>query len=660
MPTDQTDQRSRPDDFEETILHQRVNLLYDAFPISLLGVSVGAMLAVWLLSRGDPDRLQLGWLAAALAIAVSRLLGYFHFRRGRGAGALDRMRLRWALGGVVLNGLVWGSASLLLFPAHDPEGQVVMGFVLAGISAGAVNTLSVFLWVSLLFNALVLAPLIWRLVLSGSELGPGIAVACTLYALLLAFNSVRLSQTVVQGLRMRHARERAEARIERQALYDPLTNLPNRRLLLEHLRQDLAWARRHGHLGALALLDLDRFKIVNESLGHQCGDELLQAAATRVSNELRDGDSAGRLVGDELVLLFTELSKDPVETAYLARQAAEDVRLSLAEPYRIGGHELHLSASIGIAIYPTDGDDPEALLRAADTAMHRAKGAGGNTIRFFLPEMQAAALARLDLERALRHALANDHLELHFQPQLDNNGRVVGAEALARWPGAEIASISPDGLAPLAVSPEQFVALAEETGLAQPFGDWVLDRACAAMSAIRAAPGGASIRRLAINISPRQFRHRGFAEELELLMSRHGLLPGDIELEITESSLVEDIEDTTAKMRRLRALGVAFSIDDFGTGYSSLAYLKQLPVDSLKIDQSFVRDVLSDPSDQAIVVAILDLARHLGLKVVAEGVDTPEIHDFLVGHHCDVYQGFLFHRPMALPDFLTLVAAQEA
>ena len=650
MPTDQTDQGTRPDDSEATILHQRVDLLYDAFPISLIGVSAGAVLAVWLISRGDPDGLQSGWLAAALAISLARLLGYFHFRRGKGKGTPDRVRLGWGLGGVALNGLVWGAASLLLFPAQDPEGQVVMAFVLAGISAGAVNAISVFLWASLLFNALVLTPLMGRLMFSGSELGPGVAVACMLYALLLVFTSVRFKRTIVEGLRMRFARERAEAHIERQALYDPLTNLPNRRLLLEHLRQDLAWARRHGHLGALALLDLDRFKTVNDSLGHRIGDELLQATATRVSNELRDGDTAGRLGGDELVLLFTELSKDPVEAAYLARQAAEDVRLTLAEPYQIGGHELHLSASIGIAIYPSDGDDPEALLRAADTAMYRAKAAGGNTIRFFLPEMQAAALARLDLERALRHALANNELELHFQPQLDDTGRVVGAEALARWPGAGIESVSPD----------EFVPLAEETGLVYAFGDWVLDHACAAMEAIRAAPGGASIQRMGVNISPRQFRRRGFAEELELLMHRHSVAPGDIELEITERSLVEDIEDTTVKMVRLRALGVAFSIDDFGTGYSSLAYLKRLPVDSLKIDRSFVRDVLSDPSDQAIVVAILDLARHLGLKVVAEGVDTPEIHAFLLGHHCDAFQGFLFHRPMSLPDFLTLIAAQDS
>jgi EAL domain-containing protein (putative c-di-GMP-specific phosphodiesterase class I) len=377
-----------------------------------------------------------------------------------------------------------------------------------------------------------------------------------------------------------------------------------------------------------------------------------------VSHELREGGVAGRLGGDELVLLFTELSKDPVETAYLARQAAENVRLTLSEPYHVDGHELHLSASIGIAIYPSDGEDPDTLLRAADTAMSRAKAAGGNAIRFFLPEMQAAALARLDLERALRHALADDELELHFQPQVDGNGRVVGAEALARWPAAS-ASVAPNELAPLAISPEEFVPVAEETGLAYAFGDWVLDRACAAMSAIRAAPGGAKIRRLGINISPRQLKRSGFAEGLEVLMHHHGVAPGDIELEITERSLVEDIDDTTAKMMRLRELGVAFSIDDFGTGYSSLAYLKRLPVDSLKIDQSFVRDVLSDPSDEAIVVAILDLARHLALKVVAEGVDTPEIHSFLLRHHCDAFQGFLFHRPMSLPDFLALIAVQD-
>jgi diguanylate cyclase (GGDEF)-like protein len=659
MPWDQTDRRSRPDDAVAIILRQRIDLLYDAIPTSLLGSTAGAVLCVWLISRGDPTGLQAGWLATALAIGLARLLGYFYLRRGTDAGASDRMRLRWGLVGVALNGLVWGAASLVLFPEHDPEGQVVLAFVIAGISAAAINTVSVFLWASLLFTALILTPLIGRLLVSESALGPGVAVACMLYTLLLAVSAVRFKRTVVDGLRMRHAQRQAKADIERAAFYDPLTNLPNRRLLLERLRQNLAWARRHRQLGALTLLDLDRFKTVNDSLGHAIGDGLLQAAATRVSNELRDGDTAGRLGGDELVLLFTELSQDPVEAAYRARQAAEDLRLSLAEPYHIGGHELHLSASIGIAIYPSDGDDADTLLRAADTAMYRAKGAGGNTIRFFLPEMQAAALARLDLERALRRALADGELELHFQPQVDGSGRVVGAEALARWPGGGNASVSPEGLAPLEVSPEQFVPLAEESGLVYDFGDWVLDRACAAMSAIRTAPGGAQIKRLGVNISPRQLRRRGFAEELEVLIHHHGVTPEDIELEITERSLVEDIDSTTEKMERLRALGVAFSIDDFGTGYSSLAYLKRLPLDSLKIDQSFVRDVLSDPSDQAIVVAILDLARHLGLKVVAEGVDTPEIHSFLLGHRCDSFQGFLFHRPMSLPQLLALIAAQD-
>ncbi len=650
MPTDQSDQSPRTDAAPAVILRQRIDLLYDAVPLSLFGVSAGAILTVWLISRGAPDGVQFAWLATALALSALRLLGYLYFRRGAGDQAPERLRLTWALAGVVLNGLVWGSTSLLLFPAGDPEGQVVLAFVIAGVTAGGVNAVSVFLVPSLLFTALVLSPLIGRLLLSESELGSGVALACLLYALLLAFSATRYNRTLIDSLQMRHAREQAEADIVRQAYHDPLTNLPNRRMLLEYLHQDLALARRHGHLGALVFLDLDRFKTVNDSLGHQIGDGLLQAAAARLRGEIKDGDTASRLGGDEFVLLFTELSKDPVEAAYLARQAAEQVRLALAEPYRIDGHDLHVSASIGIALYPSDGDDPDALLRAADTAMYRAKEAGRNAVRFFLPEMQAAAVARMELERALRLALTNNALELHFQPQIDGFGRVIGAEALARWPGSGLTD----------VSPEEFVPVAEESGLVYAFGDWVLEQACAAMGTIRAAPGGARIQRLGVNVSPRYFRRPSFAEDLEFLMHHHEVEPSAIELEITERTLVEDIEDTTAKMERLRAVGVRFAIDDFGTGYSSLAYLKRLPVDSLKIDRSFVRDLLSDASAAVIVTAILDLARHLGLKVVAEGVETPEAHAFLLGHRCDEFQGFLFHRPMTLPDFLNLIAAAPA
>ena len=650
MPTDQSDQSPRPDAAPAVILRQRIDLLYDAVPLSLFGVSAGAILTVWLISRGAPDGVQSAWLAAALALSAFRLLGYLYFRRGAGDQAPERLRLAWALGGVILNGLVWGAASLLLFPAGDPQGQVVLAFVIAGITAGGINAVSVFLIPSVLFSALVLGPLMARLWLSESELGPGVALTCLLYAVLLAFSAIRYNRTLIDSLRMRNAREQAEADIVRQAYHDPLTNLPNRRLLLEYLHQDLALARRHGHLGALVFLDLDRFKTVNDSLGHQIGDGLLQAAAARLRAEIKDGDTASRLGGDEFVLLFTELSKDPVEAAYLARQAAEQVRLALAEPYRIDGHDLHISASVGIALYPSDGDDPDALLRAADTAMYRAKEAGRNAVRFFLPEMQAAAVARMELERALRLALTNNALELHFQPQIDGSGRVIGAEALARWPGSGLTD----------VSPEEFVPVAEESGLVYAFGDWVLEQACAAMGAIRAAPGGARIQRLGVNVSPRYFRRPSFAEDLEFLMHHHEVEPSAIELEITERTLVEDIEDTTAKMERLRAVGVRFAIDDFGTGYSSLAYLKRLPVDSLKIDRSFVRDLLSDASAAVIVTAILDLARHLGLKVVAEGVETPEAHAFLLGHRCDEFQGFLFHRPMTLPDFLSLIATAPA
>jgi diguanylate cyclase (GGDEF)-like protein len=637
-----------PDQAAGVLLRQRIDLLYGALPQSLAAIVLGAALAVHLISHGQPDWVQQVWLWGLGLVSLARLVGWLHFGLGRGRDAPERRRLGWAVGGVLVSGACWALASPLLFPEDDPGGRAVLAFLLAGISAGAINTLSVFLWVALAHTGLVLIPLVLRLALAEGEPGPGVALMCLLYLALLATAALRYRRTILDGLRMRYARERAEAHLERQALYDPLTDLPNRRLLMERLRQDLAFAHRHGHLGALAFLDLDRFKTINDSLGHQVGDALLRAAATRLAAELAEGDTAARLGGDEFVVLFAELSRDPVEAAHLARQGAEQIRLALSAPYPIGDRELHVGVSIGIALYPTDGDDPDSLLRAADTAMYRSKDAGRNAIRFFLPEMQEAAMERLELEKALRQALANDELRLYFQPQVDGDGRILGVEALARWPSAGV----------LAASPGQFVPLAEETGLIYALGDWVLERACAAMAEIRAAPGGERISRMAVNVSPRQFRRPELVQRLESLIADYGISPSHLELELTEGTLVADVEDTTAKMTRLRALGVRFAIDDFGTGYSSLAYLKRLPVDALKIDRSFVRDVVCDPSDAVIVAAIVDLARHLGLKAIAEGVDSPQVHERLLELGCDAFQGYLFYRPMPLADLLALLAAE--
>jgi diguanylate cyclase (GGDEF)-like protein len=629
----------------DRVLRKRIGLLYGAVPISLFGTVVGAGLAVLLISRGNPTPAQSAWLLLALAISALRLIGYRHFCQGAGADAPLRRRLRAAVSGEIAAGVIWGAASLVLFSSEDPATQSILAFLIAGISAGAVGTLLVFPWAAVTVVVLVLTPFALQLLWSTDLSQPAVAVLCLAYGAALSVWAHRLNRGITNELETRLAQQRAEASLEHQAYYDRLTGLPNARLVTEHLRQDLAAAGRWGRLGALIVIDIDRFKAVNHSLGSEVGNAVLRTMATRLARELNESQIAGRRGSDEFLVLLAEVSADPVEVAHVARQTCEQLKLALSEPIRIDAHELQVNVSMGIAIYPSDGDEPAALIRAAGTAMHRAKEEGGDKIRFFLPEMQAAALARMELQRALRDALTNDELELYFQPQVDRDGRVVAAEALARWPRAGILDASPD----------RFVPAVEESGLIHVFGNWVLDHACAAMSAIRSSPGGETIEYLAVNISPRQFRAPGFVDELESLLHHYGLEPWDIELELTERTLVADMEATCGTIQRLRSLGIRFAIDDFGTGYSSLSYLKHLPVDALKIDRSFVRNAVQDASDQAIVRAIVSLGTQLGLQVIAEGVDSAACHRLLADQGCDGFQGFHFFRPMALGDLLHLI-----
>ncbi len=441
-------------------------------------------------------------------------------------------------------------------------------------------------------------------------------------------------------------RKKAEARIERLAFYDALTNLPNRRLLLDRLEQEIFRARRTGNFGAMLFLDLDRFKNINDSLGHPIGDALLQEVAKRLLQELRAEDTVSRLGGDEFVVLLSELDKNPTAAASLAQQNAERISNKLAEKYIIDGHELHITPSIGVAMFPSDisntetGDD---ILRFADTAMYRAKDDGRDTIRFFLPSMQSAADTRLAVEKELRYALERNELFLHFQPQVNGKGEVLGAETLARWIHPEKGFISP----------ATFIPIAEATGLILPIGEWVLRTACKHLKEWE--DQGLTINHLAVNVSPRQFRQPNFVNQVIEILEETGANPAHLGLELTEGIVIDNIFDTIKKMKALKALGIELSIDDFGTGYSSLTYLKKMPLDILKIDQSFVRDVEKDSNDAAIVETIIAMANHLDLKVIAEGVETEAELSFLEEKGCPVYQGYFFSKPLQLDQFINIL-----
>ncbi|WP_414988206.1 EAL domain-containing protein [Acidovorax sp.] len=435
-------------------------------------------------------------------------------------------------------------------------------------------------------------------------------------------------------------RKAAEEEAHHLAFHDALTGLPNRRLLVDRLRQTLASGARAGHTTAVLFLDLDNFKTLNDTQGHEVGDLLLREAALRLCVGVRAQDTVARLGGDEFVIVLQRLGPGPHEAAAQARALCERFLDSLRQPYELAGRTYHGTASIGVTLLDRMPDSIDEVLKQADMAMYRAKDAGRNTLRFFDPDMQQTVNRRAQLETELHTGLRQAQFHLLYQPQVDSQGRVTGAEALVRWrhPARGM------------VSPVEFIPLAEESGLILPLGHWVMETALRQQARWRQDPALAHLS-LAINVSARQFLHDDFVAQVLELLRNTGANPAQIKLELTESLLLRNVDSAIATMRALRSHGLGLSLDDFGTGYSSLSYLKRLPLDQIKIDQAFVRDALQAPSDAAIARAIITLADSLGLDVVAEGVETAEHHQFLLAHGCRAFQGYLFGRPLALEDF---------
>ncbi|MGR9052770.1 MAG: EAL domain-containing protein [Gammaproteobacteria bacterium] len=434
-------------------------------------------------------------------------------------------------------------------------------------------------------------------------------------------------------------KKKSENEIHDLAFYDPLTSLANRRMLISQLQNELIVAKRRALYGALLFLDLDRFKVLNDSLGHYVGDELLKQVAQRLKVVLREEDTPARLGGDEFVILIHANKASLKEAREQALTVAEKLQDVLNRPYLIGDAEHHCSPSIGITLFPDDAHSAVKLLQQADKAMYQSKAKGRNAISFFHPSMQDAADARLFLEKELRSAIENSDFILHYQPQIDLEGRTVGAEALIRW------EHKVKGL----ISPSDFIPIAEETGLILRLGDWVLQAACAQMRAW--LDTGFELAHVSINVSSKQFRQTDFIERVAHALTAHRLSASRLRIELTEGVVIDNIADTVKKMRALKELGVRISIDDFGTGYSSLTYLKRLPLDELKIDQSFVRDIASDYNDAVIIETIINMAHNLGLDVIAEGVETEEQKNYLSEKGCPVFQGYYFSRPLPASDF---------
>jgi len=443
-------------------------------------------------------------------------------------------------------------------------------------------------------------------------------------------------------------RKLVEYKIEQLAFFDELTGLPNRRMLTDRLTKALAAVARSSRHGALIFIDLDNFKDLNDTKGHDIGDLLLRQVAARLRECVREIDTVARLGGDEFVIMLEELSPYAGEAAFQAEASAKKILAAMNQPFDLLGQFHHSTPSIGIALFHDQLQSVEELLRRADLAMYQAKAAGRNALRFFDPAMQAAATERAALEADLRQAVKRHELRLHYQPVVDESGSTIGVEALVRWQHPQ------RGL----ILPGEFIDLAEKTGLIIPLGQWVLEAACAQLVAWQAEAATRDLS-IAVNVSARQFRQSDFADQVLDLLRRSGANPYRLKLELTESLLLSDVEDAIRKMRELRSIGVGFSLDDFGTGYSSLSYLKRLPLDQLKIDQSFVRDVLTDPNDAAIVRTILALARSMDMMAVAEGVENEGQRQFLLDNGCWAFQGYLFGRPVPVEQ-LTLLPTELA
>jgi len=449
---------------------------------------------------------------------------------------------------------------------------------------------------------------------------------------------VRALRYAIERVSISEALLAEQQRSSHASEHDSLTGLPNRAVVSDRIAQAIALAPRHGKQVAVLVLDLDRFKYINDSLGHPMGDRLLQSVATRLVECVRGTDTVSRQGGDEFLVLLSE-ADEWSDAALVARRMLETV----AEAHSVDGRDLHITTSIGISVYPEDGDDAETLIKNADTAMYQAKENGRQSYQFFKPEMNVRAVERQSIEQGLRRALERDEFALHYQPKVNlRTGAIVGAEALIRWTSPDLGSIPP----------AQFIPVAEDSGLIVPIGKWVLRRACE--QARTWLDAGLPMKSIAVNVSAVELRDENFADGLFAILEDTGLDPGCLELELTES-VVMNAESVASILQIVSARGVRVAIDDFGTGYSSLSYLRKFPVHALKIDQSFVSHIGSIGDDTSIVTAMISMARSLNLRVIAEGVETPDQLAFLLAHECDEAQGFYFSRPMPAEAFATVV-----
>ncbi len=632
---------SDPPDFEANLKRRQIEQAYAGLPAALGAIMINATIIVtaqWHVV--STDRL-IAWYLCMLVLTLHRLISYRSFQHQQP----DLLQLtawgRRAIANSLVSGVIWGSAAFLLVPMDNPVHQTIVIATLIGMSAGGVITQASLLPASIGFLLLVLVPLTVQLFTFGGPAYNGLGIMTIMFIFIMTTGSMRihrnLNQSLELGLRQQHSRKI----IEYLAYHDALTNLPNRRLLVERLTKDIARSKHHKHHGALLFLDLDNFKNINDSLGHQQGDELLKQLAYRLDRCLRDEDTASRLGGDEFVLLMPELADSQEIAVEVAMRMAREVQKQLSQPFQLNDDEIHMAASIGVALFPTHGDNADDLLKRADYAMYQAKAVGRNTLSLYRNDMQEQANLLMSQEQGLRNALKNCSLVIQYQPLVTTERRLIGAEALVRWRHPEKGLIAPD----------EFIQLAEQSGLIIQLGQQVLEQVCQHINTLFATGLTRDEFRISINVSPLQFASRDFVSDTLATVTKYAIEPRRLIFEVTENILVQDIRKTVNKLNQLRHAGFTLAIDDFGTGHSSLAYLKQLPIDTIKIDRILVKDITREATDAVIVEGAIRIAKKLGISVVAEGVDEQPTLEKLTEFKCDVIQGDLIAKPMDIEVF---------
>ena len=634
---------------DEQVEAQLIRILYDGQHKALAAISINAAIITIAQWRAIDHMILLVWLSCILSVILFRSLNVHAYFRSENVTENNAHWRKQAIIGAILSGIVWAAAAFFLVPITNLSHQAIVFVTLIGTAAGAVVTMASIPPAANGFIVLVIPTLVVRLLTLGNAPSFALGMMTIPFYFIMRGGSSRLYTTLVETMQMRREQEKAQEIITHQAYHDDLTGMPNRRLLLDRLRIETARARRNSCIGAVLFIDLDRFKTINDSLGHSIGDKLLQQIAQRLRDNLREEDTAARLGGDEFILLLSDLGQNEKTAAHNAAVIAEHLHAALSQAFKVESHELHITGSIGIALFPTNAQHPDDLLKHADAAMYQAKASGRNSTHFFLESIQEAADRRLLIEKELRQVLDKGGLSLHYQPFKNSDGEIVGAEGLLRWQHPEQGYISP----------ATFIPIAEDCGLIYEIGRFVVDKACNDLATLRSTLPPSSEFFFSINISPNEFSAPDFPGALISTAKNYEIGKGLIQIELTESTLLTDIGVARDKMQRLREAGFRLAIDDFGTGHSSLAYIKHLPIDVIKLDRALIQDIATDKVGAIITETTIAMARKLELISIVEGIEEVETLDIVRGFGCDLAQGYYLGRPMAFEKLRTLLSEPD-